>query len=582
MRFVCVWGSLAVLSCLPQLAAAQYHDDFEDEAVGALPSHFMESDREEHWNAAPRHWRVVNAPERKGSHVLFADQLTGVRKALLHTFGSNVQLEAAFRVVRRSDKPGARITFIVRENSDWDRIELTYGVEAGLWEVRERTGVVKKVVDDRVERNPSRLIAVASTPLGEGWHHIALTLAGDDLVAVLDGQRLLEAKGLELTRYGRVGVEVRQAEVLFDDVKYLGDGEGRVHDGVKEIGGMHDEIYSDIFKTSAGAITVKSNQNGQWGVLQSTDDGETWHHVTGVGLATRDLNQVVVFPNQHILDVTGRSQGSGYLWEASVSADGGGTWSTGVNLPRDPTPGFCEAARLQQGNAGRVFMVLDNARKQGAQLFYSDDEGAHWTAGQAFTPQTYPELFRKITRFEAPHVVTCGGGRVATFLRSNRDYHYRSVSEDNGLTWSDPQPVFQLRSSLSDASYALDPKDGSLYAVWLYELKRDAPGCRSEGQWPRERMVLTRSSDCGATWSYLMDLDYWDGNDARWNQMVLRVIGDYLWISADAHVVAASTCGGDSYSQGPEPFKHFDWRRLYRVDKRKLEPLPHMPLLLTR
>jgi hypothetical protein len=582
MRLVSLFGLLAGVSCWPQLAAAQYRDDFEDEALGALPSHWMESETEEHWNAAPRHWRVVEAPERPGSHVLFADQMTGVRKALLHSFGSNVQLEAAFRVVRRAQHPGAQVSFILRENSDWDRVELTYRFASGLWEVRERTGVVKKLAEKQLVRNPSRLNALATAPLAEGWHQLALNLVEGNLVAVLDGQRLLEAKKLELQRYGRVGFEVRHAEVQFDDVTYMGDGEGRVHDGIKEIGGMHGEIYSDIFKSPAGAITVKSKQNGQWGVLQSTDEGETWRFASGVGLDTRDLNQVVTFGNQHILDITGKQQGGGFMYEASMSADGGAHWSPGVMLPRDPTAAYMEAGRLQLANAGRAFMVLDNARKQGTQLFYTDDEGAHWTAGQAFTPQTYPELFRRVKRFESPHVVSCGGDRVATFFRSNRDYHYRTLSDDNGLTWSDPQPVFQLRSSLSDAAYALDPKDGALYAVWMYELKRDPPGCESEGQWPRERMVLTRSNDCGATWSYLMDLENWEGNDARWNQMVLRVIGDYLWISADVHMVAATTCSGDSYSAGPEPFKNYDWRRLYRVDKRKLEPLPHMPLLLTR
>jgi len=542
----------------------------------------MQSEFEEHWRAQPPHWRVVSVPERSGPHVLLADEYAGTRKALLHTFGSNVQLEADVRVLRHAERKGARLTFLLRHNSDRDRVEVTYGFGTGLWEVRERCGVVKKLRDKQLVNNPSRLLAIAAAPLPEGWNRVALTLVEGTLVATLNGQRLLEAKKLEHTSYGRAGFEVRHADVQIDDVKYQGDGEGRVHDGVKELGGMHDEIYSDVFRAPGGAITIKSNQNGQWGVLQSQDEGETWRFASGVGLDTRDLNQVVVFPNQHILDITGRAQNGGFVYEASSSKDGGKMWSPGIMLPREPSQSYMEAGRLHRVNGNRVFFLIDYARKQGSQLYYSDDEGAHWTAGQPFTPQSHPELFKRVKRIEAPHVVSCGGDRVATFFRTNRDYHYRSVSEDNGLTWSEPQPVFQLRSSLSDATFDFDPSDNFLYAAWLYELKRDPPGCKSEGQWPRERMVLTRSSDCGATWSYLMDLENWEGNDARWNQMVLRVIGEYVWISADAHVVSTNTCGGDAYSQGPPPLRHFDWRRLYRVDKRKLEPLPHMPLLLTR
>lgn len=575
--------TLVMVWCWTGSAAAQYHDDFEDEQVGSLPSHWMESEEDERWNAAPNHWRVVAAEDHPGARVLLADELEGERKAQLHTFGSNVQLDVDFQVVNHAKDPKAQLSFLLRANSDKDRIELSYQFSTRQWEVRERTGIVEKRGDGKLVNNPSRLLATTVAPLPKGWNHLEIEVIQTTLIAKLNAEELLTAIKLEHLNFGRVGFEVRNARVMFDNVTYAGDGEGRVHDGVKEIGNMHNELYSDIFETPDGKLTVKSNPS-PWGVLQSSDDGDTWKFLTGNGLSERELNQVVVLDNGHIVDISSKEVERGkWAYDAKLSLDNGATWSAPVRLPRDPIKVYMEPGRLQLTDSGRLFFVIDYTRKKGSQLYYSDDEGKHWKSGAAFTPATHAAIFRKVKRFEAPHVVNCGSGRVATFFRSNRDYHYRSISDDDGLTWSEPFPVFTLRSSLSDAAFAYDDSDHSIYAVWLYELRRDPPGCKTEGQWPRERMVLTRSTDCGATWSYLMDVDNWEGNDARFNQMVMRIIGDHIWISADTHVAAApNSCGGAAYAKAVKPNMRYDWRRLYRIDKRKLEPLPRMPLLLTR
>lgn len=589
MRFVSALALVLTAVILSTLgpAAAQYRDDFEDEREGELPSHWMESEAEERWDAAPRHWRVrrsARATDGAGDQVYFAQEYDGERKALLHTFGSNVQVGLDFRVTRHRDDPQARLSFLLRANSDKDRIELTYDFAARLWEARERTGIVEKNAADKLANNPSRLLATTAAALPQGWNRLEIRLVQTTLIAVLNGQELMTAIKLEHLSYGRVGFEVRYADVMLDNFEYLGDGEGRVHDGIKELGGMHDEIYSDIFKTPQGVITLKSHQRGRWGVLQTRDAGESWQFTPGGRLASRDLNQVLLLDSGQLLDISAKQAKPGAWWyESSLSADGGASWATRVRLPREASPVYMEPGRIQRAETGRIFFTIDNARREGSRLYYSDDGGEHWRAGAEFTPATYPKVFRKIKRFEAPHVVSCGGSRLAMFFRTNRDYHYRTTSEDNGMSWSDPLPAFALRSSLSDASFGFDPDDNAIYAVWLYELRGDPPGCRSEGQWPRERVVLTRSSDCGATWSYLMDLENWEGNDARFNQLVLRIFGDYIWVSLDAHVAAApNSCGGASYLPAVDPRKHYDWRRLYRVDKRKLMPLPRMPLLLTR
>lgn len=582
MRAILLFVSLSTTWLSSSDSAAQYRDDFEDERVGERPSHWMESVAEENWNAPKAHWHITEAPNHAGARVLLADEMEGARKALLHTFGSNVRFEVDVNVVRASQNPKAQLSFLVRHNSDRDRLEVTYSFGSGQWEIRERTGIVKKRKDGKLINNPSRLLATTVAPLPKGWNHLEITAVQSTLIVLRNGHELMTAVKLENLNYGRVGFEVRHAEVMFDNVAYSGDGEGRVHDGVKEIGNMHNELYSDIFKTPNGLVTVKSNQ-GHWGVLQSADEGETWQFRAGFPLADRHLNQVAVLDNKHIVDISTTEVARGHwVYDTTISLDGGASWRAASRLPRDPVPGYMEAGRLQRAGAGRLLFFIDYARRQGSQLYYSDDEGASWTIGTAFTPATMPAIFKKIKRFEAPHAVSCGDERVAVFFRSNRDYHYRLTSDDNGATWSDPYPVFTLRSSLSDAAFDYDPSDQAIYAVWMYELRRDPPGCKTEGQWPRERMVLTRSSDCGATWTYLMDLDNWESNDARFNQMVLRVIGDNIWVSADVHVASApNSCGGAAYAPAVNN-QNYDWRRLYRVDKRKLQPLPQMPLLLTR
>jgi hypothetical protein len=581
-----------IVCAAPAALAAQYHDDFEDERVGERPSHWMESEADENWKAPPPHWRVAvarDATDHAGERVFLADEAQGERKALLHTFGSNVQFEADVFVVKPSDNPKAKLKLLVRHNSDRDRIEVTYHFGEQQWEIREKTGAVKPRRDGKLINNPSRLLASTDKPLPAGWNRIEIVAVQSTVIVKLNGRELMTAVKVEHLNYGKVGVEVQYAEVMFDNFEYSGDGEGRVHDGIKEIGNMHNELYSDIFKMSNGLLTVKSHQ-GRWGVLQTADDGETWQASHGTPLTKRDLNQVALLDNQHVVDISARrvvaetkTTKPQYVYERTVSSDNGATWSEPVRLPRAPTHTYMEAGRLQRMPNNRLFFFIDNGRHLGTQLYISDDEGASWTVGAAMTPTTFPDVFKNRRRFEAPHAVQCGDGRIAVFFRTNRDYHYRTISDDQGSTWSDPVPVFTLRSSLSDAGYDYDPTDKSIYAVWNYELRRDPPGCKkTEGQWPRERMVLTRSTDCGATWTYLMDLDNWDGNDGRFNQMVLRVIGDYIWVSADTHTASAPrTCGGAAYATTPMG-RNFDFRRLYRIDKRKLQPLPRMPLLLTR
>ena len=568
-------SSVAVCMLYAAGTAAQYSDDFQSERVGLPPSHWMESGYDERWDDAQPHWVVDTEGDNQ---FLSAQQLTGERKVLLHTFSSNVVYSGDFRVVQHGNHEESQVTFVVRGNSAEDRVIVAYMFNKGRWELKERNGLVREISTNNVVENPSRLLTTADWQPDDKWHHIEVNTVDDEILVWLDDAPLMSATGLQHLSYGRTGVEVRWAHVHIDNIYLEGDGEGRVHDGVKEIGGMHGELYTDMFKRADGVLTIRSDQNGN-GVLESADDGDTFRFVREQELVRRELKNTIVLPNGNILDVS--FENAGYF-DAAVSTDNGKTWQEPVRLPDDPRNSddmkttYAESGRLHRVDNGRIFFVVPYGRSQGERVYYSDDDGASWTPG-ALLPVKQPD---GVARFEAAHVIGCGGSRVAAFLRANDGYNYRIVSNDNGMSWGDNQRMEALKTTLADSAFDQDPETGLIYAVWTYERRLDAdvPDCNTQGQWPRERLALASSDDCGATWTYLMDVDFWQGNDARFNQMNLRVIDDYIWISVHNHVVSSEMCGGEAYTVGGPDY---DWRRLLRIEKDKLVPA-RMPPLLTR
>jgi hypothetical protein len=168
------------------------------------------------------------------------------------------------------------------------------------------------------------------------------------------------------------------------------------------------------------------------------------------------------------------------------------------------------------------------------------------------------------------------------FLReykaADRDHHLMSTSTDNGVTWGVPAAVAAMRSSLADLAFATDPADNKIYGVWTYEARHD---CDSASQGPRERMVLTVSSDCGASWQYLMDVDNWEGNNGRFDNIMLRIIDREIWIGTTAELINQNPtiCDGFNEPKNVAPNPPVQERRLYRLALDKLVPKPMPPLL---
>jgi len=108
------------------------------------------------------------------------------------------------------------------------------------------------------------------------------------------------------------------------------------------------------------------------------------------------------------------------------------------------------------------------------------------------------------------------------------------ISNDDGKTWQPPRVMFESGSGQFDAQIAVDPADRhTVFAAWLENRKRE--------------VMLARSSDFGATWSFTVAVR----SDEEFDKPALAVRGQnvYLAFNHEEEVwVAASQDGGRNFT----------------------------------
>jgi hypothetical protein len=108
------------------------------------------------------------------------------------------------------------------------------------------------------------------------------------------------------------------------------------------------------------------------------------------------------------------------------------------------------------------------------------------------------------------------------------------VSGDNGKTWQSPRVILNAGSGQFDAQIAVDPGDRhTLYAAWLENRKRE--------------VMLARSADSGATWSYTIAAR----SDEQLDKPALAVRGQNVYVAFNHEEevwVAASQDAGRSFA----------------------------------
>ncbi|MHB9106744.1 MAG: sialidase family protein [Armatimonadota bacterium] len=141
-------------------------------------------------------------------------------------------------------------------------------------------------------------------------------------------------------------------------------------------------------------------------------------------------------------------------------------------------------------------------------FFLSDDGGRTWREAKDWwahqeTPRGALENYTW-SGLQEPGAVRLKDGRVYAWCRSGNGYQYEMFSEDDGETWSAPQPS-PFKSPCSPLSIKRIPSTGDLLAVWNDHSGELAPvpaGKDLELSWGRTPLVSAISSDEGKTWTH--------------------------------------------------------------------------------
>ena len=194
----------------------------------------------------------------------------------------------------------------------------------------------------------------------------------------------------------------------------------------------------------------------------------------------------------------------------TTSIDETRSWS----LPIQINPNAIIGHTCQRGDtalvlqSGRILVPTYNmfAGLCASSMYYSDNGGDTW---QRSLTELSVELAGDAGRignadFEEPAVAELSDGRLLCFGRTRMGQLYQSFSENDGLTWSQPEPT-GLASSYSPASLKTIPTTGDVLCVW-----NQASGREIADGLGRMRMSCAISKDDGKTWTHFKNLESLD------------------------------------------------------------------------
>jgi hypothetical protein len=200
---------------------------------------------------------------------------------------------------------------------------------------------------------------------------------------------------------------------------------------------------------------------------------------------------------------------------SSTSFNNGLTWSAATQVIDDNAYDIFINSSIIKVNNGRLVIPVASVPVFSAGFtfsdfcYYSDNGGSSWTKSSAITPP--------VTRGGLePEIVQISGDMALMNIRTSTGFQYFSLSTDNCKTWGAP---YQSTLISPSSPAKIVNISGVLYAIHNNSSSYRIP------------LSISKSSDKGATWTHLVDIDDGNRNIYGYSYPSVTVSNGYLLIS---------------------------------------------------
>lgn len=268
-------------------------------------------------------------------------------------------------------------------------------------------------------------------------------------------------------------------------------------------------MMGDIIELKDGTLLLSYSVHAWWaeGRLQgiyartSSDHGQTWSKeyllLSNPGQGYYAHPSFLRLPNDDILmsyiyDISINNTTYGHTYYKR-STDEGKTWSDQFIVTPISERTLVHNDKLLLLSTGRILAPAEYSpsapgthRGYVSTSFYSDTNGYSWQMSKNIVKASY--------EVQEPHLVELKDGRIMMMFRTYSGFCGRAFSDDGGETWSEPQPLKDLKMSTNASAITIDriPSTGDLLLL----------RCTGSGEEGRTRtpFVSAISKDEGKTW----------------------------------------------------------------------------------
>ena len=166
--------------------------------------------------------------------------------------------------------------------------------------------------------------------------------------------------------------------------------------------------------------------------------------------------------------------------------------------PNDVTPPF--NGKLVRGQFVSTAAHFFDPRFSASYVYYSDDDGRSWKRNSDGELVILLDWSATFSYTNEPSVAEVSPGRLLMMMRTAMGRLYQAWSNDNGETWTRPQPT-SLASSTAPAQIRSLP-NGHLLVVWNQESEEEV-----KRGFNRTRISAAVSRNGGGVWEFFQNVE---------------------------------------------------------------------------